>query len=331
MHDAPDRDSDSLDPVASCPTVPAMPVDGPAPTDSRCDTPLLPAEPLLSTGSRATLTLLTGMHAGRPTTVEVAGAIVGRAGDANLVVDDAGVSRRHARVARASDGCFYVEDLRSTNGTFVGSARVGIALLRQGDVMQLGPQVRIRFAMVDEPEESLLRNLYEFSVHDPLTHLYNRDYLADRLLAEVARARRTNGELSLLMADVDSLKPVNDRFGHVAGDRAVCLVGARIKRAIRLEDVLARYGGGEFVVIAPRTGAVEALHLAERVRRAISELRLGARGESVHLTLSIGVASLAEVTSADRHLLGLVALADSRLYRAKRDGRNRVCSVSPSA
>jgi diguanylate cyclase (GGDEF)-like protein len=331
MHDASDRDSDSLDPEAGCPTVPAMLAEGPASTDSRCDTPLLPAEPLVLPSSRATLTLLTGMHAGRPTTVDVAEVIVGRAGDANLVVDDAGVSRRHARVARASDGSFYVEDLGSTNGTFVGSARVGISLLGQGDVMQLGPQVRIRFAMVDEVEESLRRNLYEFSVHDPLTHLYNRKYLADRLLAEVARARRTNGELSLLMADVDSLKQVNDRFGHVAGDRALCIVGARMKRAIRIEDVLARYGGDEFVVIAPGTGTVEALHLAERVHRAIGELLLGARGETVHLTLSIGVASLAEVTSVDRYLPGLVALADTRLYRAKRDGRNRVCSVSPSA
>jgi two-component system cell cycle response regulator len=331
MHDPSDRDSDSLDPEATCPTVPAMLAEGPASTDSRCDTPLLPTELPLSTSSRATLTLLTGMHAGRPTTVDSAGLIVGRAGEANLILEDAGVSRRHARVARASDGSFYVEDLGSANGTFVGSARVGIALLRQGDVLQLGPHVRIGFAMVDEAEESLRQNLYEFSVHDPLTHLYNRKYLADRLLSEVARARRTNGELSLLMADVDSLKHVNDRFGHVAGDRAVCIVGARIKRAIRIDDVLARYGGDEFVVIAPGTGAVEALHLAERVRRAIGELLLGARGEVVHLTLSIGVASLAEVTSADRHLPGLVALADTRLYRAKREGRNRVCSVSPSA
>jgi two-component system, cell cycle response regulator len=307
------------------------PVAAPASRASRADTPVVPAHASPPCRSRATLTLLTGTHAGRPVPVGPAGVIVGRAADADLVVDDVAVSRQHARVARASDGCFFVEDLGSTNGTFVGSARIGVALLRQGDVVQLGPHLRIRFAMVDGVEESLNRRLYESSVLDPLTHLFNRRYLADRLIAEVAHARRTKGELALLMADVDCLKQVNDRFGHAAGDRALCIVGARMKRAIRIEDMLARYGGDEFVIVAPGTGGVEALHLAERVRRAIEELQMSAGGRGVRLTLSIGSAALDEVGSTDDPIALLLALADSRLYSAKIAGRNRVCAAIPSA
>jgi diguanylate cyclase (GGDEF)-like protein len=271
--------------------------------------------------------MLTGLHAGRIVAVEAAGAIIGRDADADLVVEDTGVSRRHARVARASDGGFYVEDLGSTNGTFVGSARVGIAPLFGGETIRLGPQLRVRFAVVDATVETLYRRLYESSVRDPLTHLFNREYLAGRLVAEVAHAQRTRSDLALLIADVDSFKQVNDRFGHLVGDRALCTVGARMMRTIRLDDVLARYGGDEFVILAPAIGAIEALHLGERVCRTIQELHLSTRGQRVPITLSIGIASLAEVIGRGEHVPALLALADSRLYGAKAAGRNRVVAA----
>src|SRR5207244_2097502 len=107
---------------------------------------------------------------------------------------------------------FYVEDLGSTNGTFIGAKRIGAALLRGGDLLQLGPRARLRFAIVDPIEESLQRQLYESSTHDPLTRVYNRRYLADRLLAEIARARRARGDVSVVMIDIDGLKAVNDSF-----------------------------------------------------------------------------------------------------------------------
>lgn len=143
-----------------------------------------------------------------------------------------------------------------------------------------------------------------------------------------ARACRAPCELAVLMTDVDGLKQVNDIFGHFAGDRTLCIVGARMKRALRGEDILARYGGDEFVIVAPETGRIEAAHLAERVRRAIEELQMSARGQHVGITLSVGVASLGEVNSADDPIAALFALADARLRGAKAAGRNRVCSVS---
>jgi two-component system cell cycle response regulator len=276
------------------------------------------------------LTVLTGLQAGRLMAVDGPGAVIGRAPDADLVVDEVGVSRRHARIARNAGGGFYVEDLASTNGTFVGAQRVGIAPLHEVEVLRLGPELKVRFAMVDPAEESLGRYLYEASVRDPLTHAFNRQYLQDRLVAEIARARRAHGHLAVLMIDVDALKTVNDRFGHLAGDRALSAICSRIRRALRVEDVLARYGGDEFVVLAMGTDPNDAIRLAERVRRAVEGLHMSAGGCDVSITTSLGVASLAEVNGADAPGPALFAMADARMYGAKAAGGNRVGTSGPA-
>jgi two-component system cell cycle response regulator len=296
----------------------------------RRDTPLLPAPLPFVESPRATLTVLTGLHAGRLISIEGTPVIIGRGLDADLVVDETGVSRHHARVARTPDGAFYVEDLESVNGTFVGATRVTVAPLERGNLLQLGPRLRMRFAVVDAVDEALHQQLYDSSVRDPLTQIFNRRYLEARLLAEVARARRANSELALLMIDVDSLKAINDAFGHLAGDRALRAVAARIHRTLRVEDVLVRFGGDEFVVLAVGTDGVDARQLAERVRRAVEGLHMSARGREVRITASIGVASLAELAANDDPA-ALFAASDSRMYRAKKSGKNRVCDTDGDA
>jgi len=267
--------------------------------------------------------VLTGPSAGRLAVVEPHGLVVGRGDEAGLVVDNAAVSRLHARVALGRDGHFYVEDLDSTNGTFVAGHRVAHSPLAPGDAIQLGPELKLRFSLSDETDESLHRRLYESSVRDPLTRTFNRAYFADRLTVEIAVARRAERRASLLMIDLDGLKHVNDRHGHLSGDRALSFVAARIASATRAGDLLARYGGDEFVVLAGGTTLTEALVLAERVRRVVGELCFVAGGERVAMTVSIGVAWLGEV-DLDAPGQGLVALADERLYEAKRAGKNRV-------
>jgi diguanylate cyclase (GGDEF)-like protein len=296
----------------------------------RRDTPRLHTPlPLTSRDARATLTVLTGLHAGRLLAIAGAPVIVGRAADADLVVDDAGVSRHHARITHMPAGGFCAEDLGSTNGTFVGAERVGVAVLHRDDLLQLGPSLRIRFAIIDSSDELLHRQLYESAVRDPLTRAFNRRYLAERMVAEIARERRAEGgDVAILMIDVDSLKTVNDCFGHLAGDRALCSVAARILSALRVEDVLARYGGDEFVVVAAGTDRTDAGHLAERVRRAVEGLHLSAGGREVQVTTSIGVASLTELSASDEPVSTLLAIADARMYDAKTSGRNRVCTTT---
>lgn len=190
---------------------------------------------------------------------------------------------------------------------------MGLVLLHTGDLLQVGPHIRLRFAVVDAVEESLCRQLYESSMHDPLTLLFNRRYLTDHLAEAVADSRHSGGDVAVLMIDVDAFKDVNDRFGHLAGDRALCTVGARILRSLRAVDVLARYAGDEFVVLAIGTDTDETRQLAERVRRAVEGLHMSARGREVRITASIGVATLREVVGRDDQAAALLTLADARM------------------
>jgi diguanylate cyclase (GGDEF)-like protein len=298
---------------------------------SRHDTPMLPPSPPLARDARASLMVLTGVHAGRLVSVGDAVVTIGRDPEVELVVDEVGVSRHHARVGRTPEGGFYVEDLGSTNGTFRGTERVGLAQLGTGDMLQIGTHVRVRFAVVDAIEESLCRRLYESSMHDPLTHMFNRRYLLDRLADALDEARRSRGDLAVLSVDIDSLKHVNDEFGHLAGDRALCAIAARIARSVRAEDVLARYGGDEFVVLALDSDGVDARQLAERIRRAAGGLRMRARGRDVRITASIGVACLVDVLPCVDPGAALLALADTRMYAAKASGGNCIGTGTVSA
>jgi two-component system, cell cycle response regulator len=126
------------------------------------------------------------------------------------------------------------------------------------------------------------------------------------------------------MIDVDRLKQLNDTYGHLAGDRALCGIVVAISRSIRVDDILARYGGDELTIVAPGTSHQEATWLAERVRRAVEGLHLAAGGKDVWVTVSIGVASLRELGPSDDPHIKLLSLADERLYHAKRSGRNSV-------
>jgi diguanylate cyclase (GGDEF)-like protein len=157
---------------------------------------------------------------------------------------------------------------------------------------------------------------------DALTGLPNRRYF-DEFCALLARRRRAEDAVGVLMIDIDRFKALNDRYGHGAGDEVLRAVGGSIVRAVRDDDVPARYGGEEFVVLLRNPGPAVALEVGERVRAAVAALDLtGLRLPSV--TVSVGVA----VAEHDDEPIGdLVERADRALYRAKRNGRNRVVAA----
>lgn len=163
--------------------------------------------------------------------------------------------------------------------------------------------------------------LKDLSHTDALTGLRNRRYFQERLEEEFARAARYDTPLSLLLIDLDGLKELNDSHGHRAGDLALRHAAGAIRSGSRGSDIGARWGGDEFVLLAPNTGREEAHRLAERVRALASAE--AARAAPHAVTVSVGVTTL----DAERPLRSpeaLVRAADGALYEAKRAGRNRV-------
>jgi diguanylate cyclase (GGDEF)-like protein len=196
--------------------------------------------------------------------------------------------------------------------------------LHHGDRIQLGPNVLFAFAIVDNREEELQRRLYESSTRDALTRTYNRKYFNERFVAEMAHARRHAAALSVVMLDIDGFKHINDAHGHLVGDRVLRVVAAQLIRLLRVEDVLARWGGEEFAILARSTPRDDAARLAERMRAVLEQLAIPtSAGGTLRVTASFGIASLDEVanTEGPTELLGI---ADARLLSAKAAGKNCV-------
>jgi two-component system cell cycle response regulator len=165
------------------------------------------------------------------------------------------------------------------------------------------------------------RQLRELADSDPLTGLANRRALQARLDRELEQARRYGTVLSCLMLDVDDFKVINDAHGHQMGDRVLAQLAALFRREQRAIDVVARFGGEEFCLLLPFTGAAGARLLAERILRRVAGHRFGEPQHPISVTVSIGIATYPEERVSDG--LSLLRLADEKLLKAKADGRNR--------
>ncbi len=276
--------------------------------------------------SSPTLTVLTGMHAGLIHSISAETTLIGRSHECGFRVDDWALSRRHCRI-RVHGADFLLDDLDSRNGTFVGGQRVAAAVrLQHGAQIQMGRGTVIKFSIQDAVEELAGRQLYEAAVRDPLTGLFNRRYLDERMAAEYAFAARHGSPLSVLIADIDHFKKVNDRFGHGAGDEVLRHVSAQLLRSVRIEDVAARIGGEEFAVILRGIGPQNALQCGERLRHAVDRAPAPSKDGPLPITVSIGVATFDTVTPWPG-AVALLEAADRGLYRAKEGGRNR-CATS---
>lgn len=267
--------------------------------------------------------VLSGLSAGKVVHVGERGLRIGRTPGLDLVLQDAGVSREHCTIERDGVvGSFVIEDHDSTNGTWVGQARVRRLVLTGEERIRIGSDVVLRFALSDATEEELAKRLYEGAMRDALTACYSRRYFDDRMPAEVAYATRHQSPLGVLMIDVDHFKRVNDALGHSAGDDVLRGVGRRILDLVRTEDSVVRFGGEEFLILVRGVAKPGLVDLGERIRAALSRSPVESGRGPVAVTVSVGVAMLDE----SHHPQALLELADVRLYRAKSAGRNRVAS-----
>jgi two-component system, cell cycle response regulator len=278
------------------------------------------SQPLLE---RAVLLRMDGVQAGQIVGVEQFPFTVGRHPTNVLRVDEDSISRFHSRVVRSGDE-YIVEDLGSRNGTFVAGKRVTRAKLEHDCWLQFGPRVSFRFSLTDVREERLLRKLYESSTRDALTGAYNRLHFEERLRSEVAYAIRHRAHASLVLIDLDHFKRVNDTHGHPAGDAVLRRSSELCMRALRTEDVFARFGGEEFAVVLRNIEIKGAARLGDRLRAGVAAEPVDFDGTPIRVTLSAGAAALEDCRNPSAE--ELISVADRRLYLAKQQGRNRVVS-----
>jgi two-component system, cell cycle response regulator len=284
-----------------------------------------PREAAPNMRDRAALVRLDGTCAGQAIMLEKGPVIrIGRGGDAEVRIDDDGVSRMHAAI-RYDGSAFLIMDLGSRNGTLIRGAPVTQHTLVDGDVVHFSARTSFRFTLMDAREEALYRRLFESSVKDPLTGAHNRQSFDERLRAEVAYAKRHRAVMSIVLIDIDHFKKVNDTHGHRAGDAVLKYVTGIATSRLRTEDVFARYGGEEFVAILRGTDLAGAARAAERLRAAIGGACAIHEGVPVPVTISAGCAALTCAVGSTGE--ELVDIADRRLYAAKRAGRNRVVSA----
>jgi diguanylate cyclase (GGDEF)-like protein len=230
--------------------------------------------------------------------------------------------------ARVSGPCGAAIGLPLKCRSRIVAVLVVVDRARARTVPTLGPRATELLATAFEgPAVALdnalrLRRAEALSVTDDLTQLYNSRYLNQVLRRETKRASRSGRPLSLLFVDLDGFKNVNDNHGHLAGSRGLVEAADVIRRSARETDVIARFGGDEFALVLPDTGAEGAEAVAERVRERIAAHRfLEGMGLAIQLTVSIGVATLPDVAGSAEEL---VKAADTAMYRVKEAGKNGV-------
>jgi len=269
---------------------------------------------------RAYLIIIAGTQAGEMIQLKET-TVLGRGVEADVRLVEDRMSRRHCRLF-VEDGVTYIEDLGSSNGTYVNGIRIERQKLSDGDKIQVGETTILKFTYHDRLEENFQKQMYDSALRDGLTKIFNKKYFHDRIRTEFAFAARHKTALSLILFDIDHFKTVNDTRGHLAGDRVLAVLAKHVLKLVRVEDVFARYGGEEFAVLCRETDIRNAEVLAERIRASIEQLPIVFNGDRIPITVSMGVAMIPDsrITDVD----GFIGATDEALYEAKRGGRNRV-------
>ena len=253
---------------------------------------------------------------------------IGRSAENTFQLHDATVSRRHAVISIDAAGKAWIMDLGSTNGTFVDGERVPLQTpvrIKDGSRIQLGSSTLLKYLKLDPCEEGFQREMYERSVRDNLTGLYNRGYFLGQIgpLAQINCMCEMG--LAVILVDIDHFKRINDSYGHDVGDQVLREVADVLRSSTRPEDLVARYGGEEFVLALPSSSLEQAIERAEKIRTQLSSRHLESTGSCVPVTASLGVSFAPSPRGDD--LTNLISAADEALYEAKHAGRNRVVTA----
>lgn len=258
--------------------------------------------------------------------------ILGRALEADVRLNDSKVSRQHAGIntetnAETNQTNYILTDFDSKNGTLLNGQKISREVLQNGDKIKIGDHL-LRFELLDEIDREYQHQIRRLLSHDDLTGLLSSRSFFSEMRRETARSENESRPFCVLMMDVDFFKNVNDAYGHLTGSKTLEEIGLCITQTLRSGDVAARLGGEEFAAFLLDAEISQALVAAERIRQLIetekfSVIKQGKRAGFHHITISIGIATFPEDS---KDPIELVEMADSALYRAKHEGRNRVCA-----
>jgi diguanylate cyclase (GGDEF)-like protein len=274
------------------------------------------------------LTFISGPAIGREIPLVRRQITLGRGDDCDFVIPDPSVSRKHLQIhcrkivksGKNPEMKVFLRDLGSKNGTLVNYDPVNKAILKPGDKIIMG-QVILKFDHRDIVEQNFYDEIYRLATSDTVTSLLNKATITKVLAEEIAGSLRYRRFISVVIIDIDKFKGINDNQGHLIGDRVLQSAAQIIRKGLRRRDRVGRFGGDEFLLVLPETNLRGASKLAERIRAAL-ETEAGADLEPrIKITASLGVASCRTDEASSEKLLDH---ADTALYRAKSNGRNRV-------
>ena len=273
-----------------------------------------------------------GEHLGKRFAVDKNINIAGRSPQAAIFIDEPSVSRKHAKIFSVNDQV-TIEDLSSSNGTYINDQKIQQkTVINNGDMVRLGA-ILLKFFSASNMDNIVHDKIYQMVTIDPGTGVYNKRYLQDTIKSEFKLSKSYHQDLSIIYYDLDFFKKVNDNLGHEAGDQVLKESAQIVKSQLRKQDILCRFGGEEFIIILPATKEKLAMQVAEKIRAFIERhtfliKQKATNGELKTIkhkqTVSLGVAGL---TTEIKNPENLLSIADSRLYKSKHTGRNKVTAA----
>ena len=246
--------------------------------------------------------------------------VIGRLAPSDITVADPSISKQHARFTEHGD-TYQVFDLSSTNGTFVNEERVTAAtILNNEDLVMIGT-ILFKFYSHMSADNIFADKIYGMATIDAGTNIFNKKYLLEEIDSQFKLSRASSLPLCVIYYDLDHFKKVNDEHGHNCGDFILKESATLVKSIIRKDDIFARFGGEEFVLLLPNTDLQIAVELAERIRSEVEKHVFTFEGKDLKQTISIGVSQMDQSHIDPKALLDD---ADKKLYSSKHNGRNKV-------
>jgi diguanylate cyclase (GGDEF)-like protein len=271
----------------------------------------------------ACLVIIHGKALGKQFLLEFQDMLIGRHMDCGICINQATVSRSHARVLRDEGSGFTITDLGSKNGTRVNDQKLSSGEpfpLRDGDFVRIG-NVILKFIAEGSLESVFHAEMKNLATVDDLTKVYNKKSIMASLEEGFKVANITGDPFSVIIFDIDDFKSINDRLGHAAGDCVLSEIPETLKGVTRQHDHIGRFGGDEFLIVLRDTSLSNACRIAERIKSKVEQRMFCHEGEEFHITVSLGVASADSSTPSAESLF---KAADRANYNAKREGGNRV-------